>query len=288
MKSLQYELNVIVGDRSITEYESQGNIFVEGRKGSEFKIEFKNLSNSRVLVVPSVDGRSVLDGKTATPDSKGYLVNAYSTLTIPGWTLNSGEVSKFVFEDKDKSYASRTATTGENVQVGVVGVMVFVEKIEVPTYISMTNAQPYYPTTYPYPPYPTAGNPPWLSTQTHTVSPTQTVWNSASCMNASMSAKSIDAQILAASAASVSETSNNNSDNNFAMGTGFGPRADFKTNEVKFNKGSSVATLAIYYDTRRNLEKRGIQVVRRETRYLNDLPTPFSNTGCTPPAGWTG
>lgn len=39
---------------------------------------------------------------------------------------------------------------------------------------------------------------------------------------------------------------------------------------------------------RRNLEKRGIQVVKRETRYLTDLPQAFSGVGCKPPPGWNG
>ena len=73
----------------------------------------------------------------------------------------------------------------------------------------------------------------------------------------------------------------------FNMGTGFGQKADFMTNEVTFNKGNQVAQLVLYYDSRRNLEKRGIQVVSRETRYLSDLPPAFQS-GCTPPPGWNG
>lgn len=74
----------------------------------------------------------------------------------------------------------------------------------------------------------------------------------------------------------------------FEMGTGFGKKADFKTNEVKFQKGDLKVEMSIFYDSRRNLEKRGIVVAARETRYLDEFPSAFSGTGCKPPAGWQG
>ena len=47
-KQNQYELNVLVKGRPIAEYSHNGQFFIEGRDGSNFEIEFKNLSPMRV------------------------------------------------------------------------------------------------------------------------------------------------------------------------------------------------------------------------------------------------
>ena len=255
-----YELNILVGGKPITEYTSNGAIFVEGRKGSEFELEFKNPSYKRVLVIPAVDGRSVLDGKPATPASKGYIVPAYGSIRIPGWTLNAGAVAKFVFEDKEKSYAAQTTST-QSAQTGVVGVIVFDEHIPIPVSKGFTSSANTITLNIPY----------GMNTKLGTRS-ANNVWT--------------DSPMLASTSNAI-PTNPAPIEDAFNMGTGFGQKADFKTNEVTFNKGNQVAQLVLYYDSRRNLEKRGIHVASRETRYVSDLPPAFSS-GCVPPLGWNG
>ena len=65
---------------------------------------------------------------------------------------------------------------------------------------------------------------------------------------------------------------------------GFGEEAEHSVKEVSFQRGSHLDTLAIYYDTRKGLEQRGIEVVSPTTK---PKPSPFpGDKGCTPPPNW--
>ena len=279
MKTLnnQYVLNILVGGKPIIEYQHEGNVFVEGRRGSEFEIEFINNSSSRVLFIPAVDGKSVLDGQPATPESKGYVVGARSKVVIPGWTLNGNEVAKFFFEDKEKSYAARTSNNLQSVQAGVIGALIYQEKTAV-------SYNPWYPTPYPYyPTYPPGvrGTPYWSSpTNAAGAVPLGTSTMGNMSVQTSVSDVSIPKGVVS-NPAPVEDV--------FEMGTGFGERADFKVNQTTFNRVDTItAQLVIYYDSKRNLSKRGIEVSRRGTQYINELPQPFSGIGCVPPKDWRG
>lgn len=276
-----YELNILVNGRPVTEFEHEGNTFIEGRKGSEFEVEFKNKSNKQVLVVPSVDGKSVFTGQTATVDSKGYVVRPYGTIRIPGWTLDSSNVAKFFFEDKDKSYSAAVTQEGEAVVTGVIGVLVFSE-VEKPKPVQHHHHHHHYPNqpVWPRRPWP-ENNPIWTmdSYSDAPQNPTSKGVFRSMAMGATLSASSSvsDAVPLSADASAAP----------FEMGAGFGQKADFKTQTVEFERGPLAATIQLYYDSRRNLEKRGIVVVKKETP-ASELPQAFAGLGCTPPAGWQG
>lgn len=299
MKQKAYELRLLVNGKPIHEYDHKGRTFVEGRKGSPFEVEFKNNSSGRVLVIPSVDGVSTLDGQPATPDSKGFLVKPFQTLVIPGWAVDSQNAAKFVFQDKERSYAAHASTTGTT-NAGVIGILVYQEKVEreyrappvrvdIPTPVTPWPTVPHpLPPIQPYFGSPTGQPPSWMGSIGHatvlppsfgTEAPKNMVGGAASLSTTRASITSN------ASAQSLSDSTE---ESPFGLGTGWGQKVDFKTNEVQFNKGDLDAQLAIYYDTRRNLEKRGIEVVRRERTYLDELPSPFQGVGCKPPPGWKG
>lgn len=285
-----FELNILIGGKPITEYAHEGNTFVEGRKGSEFEVEFKNKSNKQVLVVPSVDGKSIFNGKPATPDSQGYIIRAWGSIRVPGWTLDEQAVAKFTFEDKDNSYSAAVTQEGDAVVSGVVGVMVFAEKEKPKMVTTTTVVHHHYPRPNPwsqpgiYPrgpgdwPY---NGPMWSSSNAvgsaDTSGMTKGVMRGMASQNATLSSSGD----IASSAESASADS-------FDMGAGFGQKADFKTTSVQFERGPVLTTMVLYYDSRKNLEKRGIQVVKKDQRYLNELPQAFAGTGCTPPPGWKG
>jgi hypothetical protein len=281
-----YELNILIGGRPITEYSHEGNTFVEGRKGSEFEVEFKNKTGKQILVVPSVDGKSVFDGKPATPDSQGYVIRPYGKIRIPGWTLDNSAVAKFTFEDKDKSYSAAVTQEGEAVVSGVIGVIVFAEKQKPnhTTVIHHHHTYPVYPspTVYPKGPHTWPYNGPTWTTSGIAASD---VMNSSS--KSVFRSMSSDTATLSASATN-SATSEPSVETSFDMGAGFGQKSDFHTSTVSFDRGDILTTLVLYYDSRKNLEKRGIEIVKKEQRYLNELPQPFMGMGCTPPPGWTG
>lgn len=286
-----YEFNILIGGKPITEYQHEGNTFVEGRKGSEFELEFKNHSSKRVLVVPSVDGKSIFDKSPATPASRGYVVDAFKSIRIPGWTLDQTDVARFVFADKEKSYAVVTAEAGEVVQSGVVGVLVYSEvpqpvlrdfdpnMIKTPSWPSAP-AFPYNPAPY------WAGTPvnPQVTSAADVVQAMsrRVMMNSVSASSQSKSATA-EPQAATLSASSAADSTP------FEMGAGFGQRAEFKTHQVQFERDKIEASMVLYYDSRRNLEKRGIEVVKKEQRHLNELPQAFAGIpGCTPPEGWQG
>jgi hypothetical protein len=309
MQHNNFELRVLVGGKPIHEYEHKGNFFVEGRKGSQFELEFKNNTGKRVLAVPSVDCLSVMDGKPATNESMGYVVPAHGSVRIPGWRLDAKGVASFIFEDKERSYGRSTAQSAA--RAGVVGVLVFDEKVEPVTSWSYTlpavGNPPYYGTPYIGSP---GWQPYWNGYSTPTIAPLNPFdirYATAGSLTSSIAdPNSIATQTVTANSVTANTVGTNsveaptapakksarrvqlNETTPFEMGTGFGPKSDFKTNEVSFNKGNEAATLAVYYDSKRNLEKRGIQVVRTQRAYLEDLPSPFQSTGCTPPPGWNG
>lgn len=73
----------------------------------------------------------------------------------------------------------------------------------------------------------------------------------------------------------------------FGLGTGFGKKTDFATNKSTFDRGNFVTGLSLYYDNKRNLEKRGIKFPVTSTRYTS-LPQAFPGIGCAPPPGLSG
>lgn len=318
MKSKDYSLEVFVNGKPVHEYEHNGNTFIEGRKSSSFEIEFRNHTSGRVLVVPSVDGLSTLNGNPATAESPGYVVKAHDTLRIKGWTVDGGNVAQFVFKDKEGSYAR--GVTGASAQAGVVGVIVYREKVETvpvpPVFVIQPIQSP--PFAPPYKPwvspgvYPLGGpltGQPYLggaglgvchqadiNRVFHNAAPTNLDHNIALDMVAKGSgvlqdstsysgenSRRVQMSMSTQATASLNAASTSAP---FELGTGWGDRVEMKTSQVTFNRGELDHTLALYYDSRRNLEKRGIEVLKREPRVSNELPQAFTGIGCKPPPGW--
>ena len=320
MRAKDYVLSLIVKNRPIDEYLHEGRTFVEGRKGSDFEVSFKNTSKGKVLVVPSIDGLSPLDGLAASPESRGYVVAAGATLIIPGWTFNDEQVAKFMFENKDKSYGSHSE--GGTVNSGVVGVLVYAEKQE-----AKPKEVHHHHTTIVHPParilpiqpapvwpqWPYHGSPLWIGNQpvgtcaagqagsltasavrsmqgsAAQLSTTATQTSNVVSQNATLGAQTSDTMArYGARGEALSKEEFEGSDEPFGLGTGWGEKVDFKINHTTFNRGDLVAQMMIYYDTRRALEKRGIDLRPQRATYSEELPQAFSGVGCKPPPGWTG
>jgi hypothetical protein len=305
----QFIYEILIKGKPITEYSQGGEIFVEGRHGSEFELFFKNNSNNRVLFLPSVDGLSVFDGQPAGVESKGYIVNGWSSIVVPGWTLDNSNVAKFTFAAQEQSYSSQSGQGTAN--VGVVGAMVFEEIKPVyqqPIYATSTmRALSPFDIARHYSGNSTLGGGP-VGGATRGIAPSGVSASADFSVNIDSVSKS-HAGVSTASLNTMSVGSSKHEDyymsNSIAgggssvetlsdakLGTGFGQQAEFKTKTVDFNKGALLATLAIYYDSKRNLERRGIQVVRGEPiRRVPSTPNPFPANpapGCVLPVGWQG
>lgn len=110
-----------------------GQTYLEVPVTGDYQIQLYNNSPVRKLVVLSVDGLDVIDGKPASHASPGYCIGAYQRAVIKGWRRSDSEVANFQFTGEDGSY---TAQVGKGVRnAGVIGIAVFDEKIKQPPVI---------------------------------------------------------------------------------------------------------------------------------------------------------
>lgn len=281
MKYDLFELSVAVpsrhGTSKIPEYGHKGLTFVEGRPGQPYTLKLRNDSAQRVLAVVSVDGLNVVDGQPCTPQGRGYIIPAYSTVDIDGWRTSLSEVHRFKFEGKEQSYSK--STTGEVQNCGIISAKFFSEK---PSPI-----QPYrevhhhhhhedhwYPMPYPVYPRPTPIWPTWreiwystsagpeigstgslsgvtMKCASNMASGQYTLSNSGAQYCAS-SDPGISVNMMAA-ASEVPE---------FKLGTGWGEAKADNVSETSFDREKELCTLAIYYADAAALEKVGIRLAK--------------------------
>lgn len=130
-----YGVEVLVDGVPAPTFHHRGESYVMGRMGERYVIRVNNYTGRRVEAVVSVDGRDVIDGRTASWQNKrGYLVPAWGSVDIDGWRLSEQQAAAFRFSRVARSYAART---GDARNVGVIGVAVFPERGPV--------AVPYWP-----------------------------------------------------------------------------------------------------------------------------------------------
>jgi hypothetical protein len=96
-----------------------------GAPGERYALEIDNPTAARFEVVASVDGLDVLDGEDASFEKRGYLIGAYSSVTIDGFRRSDAEVAAFRLGDVARSYA---AGKGKARNVGVIGFALFEER----------------------------------------------------------------------------------------------------------------------------------------------------------------
>jgi hypothetical protein len=106
-------------------FEHRGRTYVLGTLGQRYLLRVRNRSERRIEVVASVDGRDVIDGRPASLDKRGYIVDAWSDVVIDGFRLHRDAVAAFRFSSVPRSYA---AQMGDARDVGVIGVAVFAER----------------------------------------------------------------------------------------------------------------------------------------------------------------
>jgi hypothetical protein len=272
---------VRVNGRQAHEYRSlkvgNSNTYIEGRRGSTYTLDYTNPTPNRVLIVPSVDGLSVMDGKPASDQSRGYVVSPYGSISIPGWRIDGGKVAQFEFRpasDRDSpTYVDQLKDAGFAVDAtnkGVIGLMVFNEKYpNIYSYLNAPNvssargicASPVYP-----------GNPyldvtgrfaPSLTGGLHTtMSAVNMVTNT---MAGSIGSGTTEVKTAAA-----------------AIGTGFGQEQNFQTHSIDFDRAvRPLEILVIHYDTLQALRRNGVEVDLPKTEVQSAFPG--YNDGCYVP-----
>jgi len=125
-----FNFDVLVDGRPVKRYyDRNGHIWIEGRKGTAFTLRVKNNFYNRILGIVSVDGLNVIDGKhVPKEDSRGYVINSYSSVNVPGWKINEDEVREFYFTiNGENSYVRKIGADEKN--IGVIAAAVYNEKI---------------------------------------------------------------------------------------------------------------------------------------------------------------
>lgn len=296
MDSNQCELRILVKGRPVTEFKHEGQSFIEGREGSEFDIQVRNKTGQRVMAVISVDGLSITDGELAGPESSGYTINAYQTITIPGWKLAGNQAAKFVFGSRSSSYVN--ASTGSAANCGVIGLMLWSEKQPEVKYINNGYLKGVRQTPWDYIKGVNGGDfsvqknchdTPYGGMMRGILSSTGPLMSSGVSGSmgdiASASAASMDSGVTYG-ATGASATTTTLAMNN--LGTEFGQATEFNTTSTTFNRETAVATLALFYDDARGLKARGIVLAPPVQTRATSTPNPFPAAGCTPPKGWKG
>jgi hypothetical protein len=111
--------------RLLPTFQHRGRTYVLGTRGGRYLVRVRNESGRRVEVVVSVDGRDVIDGRPASWEKRGYLVDPWGEVAIDGYRLGAESVAAFRFSTVPRSYA---ALTGDARDVGVIGAAVFLEQ----------------------------------------------------------------------------------------------------------------------------------------------------------------
>jgi len=101
----------------------KGLHFVEGRSGDEYSVIFYNRCNSDLLVVLSIDGVNVKDGRPAGVNQSGFVIKAGVMDEVRGYPTGAYSGKAFQFTSVAKSKVRYS--TGDTRNVGVIGIAVF-------------------------------------------------------------------------------------------------------------------------------------------------------------------
>jgi hypothetical protein len=313
MNKGSFELSVAINRDGratpLREFGHNGNTYIESRDGQKFTIKFKNNRAHRVLVVPSIDGLSVLEGTPATPTSRGYIVPAYSAVEIKGWRTSLNDINEFVFERKDSGKTYAEGTGNDTANCGVIGIKVFAEKEKAKTLAQIVQEHHHHhhhdwPIVTPVWPrkYPWYDGPYWCSS---TLGPEIT----SSGLNTpytgkvtdSLGATAPDAPDMCCFMNSVAEpeftsdqvlgTTEKYEGNlkrmikaqvpQFDMGTAFGAHQTDKVTEETFERGTDLETMLIFYASAKSLAEIGIDVEKKVA--VNVMPQAFAAGFCKAP-----
>jgi hypothetical protein len=165
MKQGMFELDVAVNGKPVREYShSDGRVYVEAKGGTQYTLRVKNNGWKRIMVVLSVDGIDVLEGKPAEECKRGYIINGYSSETIKGYRVDKDNVAAFKFFRKKDGGTYAKAVTGTTQNCGVIGIRVFEEKVipqPSPIVVHEHHHWPQYPYKNPWDPVITWGSAKW-------------------------------------------------------------------------------------------------------------------------------
>lgn len=126
-ESMHVRLEILVDRRSLPTVRHLGQTYLPVTEwGTEYAIRVWNDGPRRIAALVSVDGLSVINGKTSTNDDPGYVVAPHSSIVIKGWRRNLETVAAFTFEERSKSYAS---LMGKPENIGIIRLVAIEELV---------------------------------------------------------------------------------------------------------------------------------------------------------------
>ena len=212
-------------NRRLQVYWHEGKAWVIGKPGNEYQITVQNRAED-VMAVMSVDGVNIVSGETARPDQTGYVLAARRSFDIGGWRKSTSQTAAFYFTQLPDSYAART---GRPDDVGVIGVALFRRKPSEPPISVAPSASPSYDSR----PQP---------------------------FNGPAAKSEAPARADSASQGAGLRARPRRRQAEERIGTGHGRIEDSRVTYTSFERATSMPseTIAIYYDSYRNLVARGV------------------------------
>jgi len=261
-------MDIIVNGSPVKEYLHEDQRYIEGKKDTPFTIRLRNDTNKRALYVLTVDGISVISGKEGSYNSKGYIIPPRDSIKIKGWRTSDDSVAQFLFTDGKDSYGAKI---GQSDNLGVIGCAVFNEKPKHTARITYGNSywpifesdHDFFKDTIPYDTVTSAMN-------SGAGGGSKDVFGS-SGGNGTGGADGLSVTYTTASTYSVS-----------SLGTGFGDETYSPAITANFDREDDpTSVMTIYYDTRKNLEAKGVKFVTPV--YIAPSAFPKDEGYCKPP-----
>ncbi len=285
-----YDVEILVNNKPIKKYYSNGNWWVEARKGVNYEVKIKNLTNKRALAVVSIDGIDVLSGETASNESGGYVIEGYGTYTVKGFRVSNETVNLFEFSNKEQSYAVQSPD-GEHSSknTGGIGVIIWEEKERKPVYkkplIRWPVAQPMIPEPeiWPWP------SPVWPKYPPYKPRPPfQPYWSEdlpykVTCKGADSFGDTTQSLMMCSTATRSCNLLSDDYVEQLApdMGTKFSDTSvTDKVTTTEFERARIAEQIFIYYASKKMLNKMGI-ALEPEPKIV--LPTLFKGNFCKAP-----
>jgi hypothetical protein len=120
-----FEVDVLVNGRPLTEYYARGRTYIEALRGAEYEVRLRNPSGERVAVALSVDGLNTIDARhTSAWNASKWVIEPYQTITISGWQMSSERARRFYFTNERDSYGAKL---GQTANLGVISAVFFRE-----------------------------------------------------------------------------------------------------------------------------------------------------------------
>ena len=121
-----FDLEVLVNGRPLTEYYARGRTYIEALQGAEYELRVRNGSPDRVAVALSVDGLNTIDARhTSAWNASKWVIEPYQTITISGWQMSSERARRFYFTNERDSYGAKL---GQTANLGVISAVFFRER----------------------------------------------------------------------------------------------------------------------------------------------------------------